>query len=280
MKKNILLTIGLTLIIGVSLVVLSVNNQETYSVYANAGGSPGGKTDSPGDGANCTQCHNGTLNPGGSVMVLISSTGLASGYTPGQTYTVNATITGTSSSKIGFEVTAEKDLDDSKIGSIIITDAVRTKTVNSGNAITHNSAAGTTASSGSNAWSFDWTAPIAGTGDVTFYGAFNATNSSGNAQGDLIYSATFNVTENITTGVELINPNSTITLFPNPAKTYFQISTNLDVEYVQVLALDGQKVLEANPFQNRINIKNLSLGVYFVKIKTTEGVTVEKLIIQ
>ena len=58
MKKNILTSIGLTAFFAVAIVSLNVvSDSGTTSVYANSGGSPGGKTSSPGDVSNCTQCH-------------------------------------------------------------------------------------------------------------------------------------------------------------------------------------------------------------------------------
>ena len=47
--------------------------------------------------------------------------------------------------------------------------------INNDKAITHTSS-GISTTGDSNSWSFDWTAPASGTGDVTFYGAFNAAN--------------------------------------------------------------------------------------------------------
>lgn len=279
MKKKILASVGLTIGFSALLIVGSISFEGTHSVYANAGGSPGGRTDSPGDGSSCINCHTGTINSG-IAQVAITSIGLANGYVPGQTYTISAAVTGTSSSKIGFEVTAEKDLDNSKIGSIIITDATRTKAVNSSAAITHNSAAGTTASSGSNGWTFDWVAPSAGTGDITFYGAFNVTNSSSNTNGDEVYSGTFSVQEAVATGLGEFSSNQFVSLFPNPAKSFVQVSTNMMVKNISIFNLAGEKVIETTEFQNKINIEKLSLGIYFVKIQTDKDLLIEKLIVQ
>ena len=97
---------------------------------------------------------------------------------PGQTYTITGVVSQNSINKFGFEITAEKDLDNSKVGTLIITDGTRTKFVNSNNAVTHKS--GGTSGSNSNSWSFDWVAPLSGSGDVTFYGAFNIKTFIGN----------------------------------------------------------------------------------------------------
>jgi len=61
--------------------------------------------------------------------------------------------------------------------------------VNTGQAASHIS--GETIGSGNISWSFDWIAPTAGTGDITFYGAFNSTNSNSSTSGDEIYTTSF-----------------------------------------------------------------------------------------
>ncbi len=162
-------------------------------LYSYTGGSPGGKTGSPGDGgATCTQCHAGTAQVQGG---LISTTIPFSGYEPGQTYTITVSANMAGISKYGFELTAES-AGGVKQGSFSITDPARTKKVNGGKAVTHTSG-GTVASGNSISWSFDWTAPAAGTGQITFYTAVNATNSNGGTSGDQVYKGTRAVSEHI-----------------------------------------------------------------------------------
>ena len=281
MNKLILKYASITILVLTASLFLTVDFEYGHhSLYANAGGSPGGKTNSPGDVQNCTQCHTGNLNPG-NATTSITSTGLSAGYTPGQTYTINAAIAGTSSSKIGFEVTVESDANNSKVGTITITDAPRTKTVNGGNAITHNASAGTAAVSGANAWSFDWTAPTAGTGNVTFHGAFNVTNGNLNTQGDEIYTAIFSVQESITTNLDDLATDSKIVLYPNPTINGFGISSSAKIETIQILDLSGKVVFtESNNF-NHINTNELAPAIYFVKIITkNSGLLIEKLVIK
>ncbi|MEZ5148111.1 MAG: choice-of-anchor V domain-containing protein [Bacteroidales bacterium] len=154
-------------------------------------GSPGGKTGSPGDGGHtCTDCHGGTASP---QEGWITSTIPADGYIPGQTYTITATGTHVGVTKFGFEVTSE-NANAQKVGTLIVTNSNQNQLANNNKSITHKSS-GTTPSGNSKTWSFDWTAPAEGTGDVTFYGAFNAANGNGNTSGDVIYKSTLAVTE-------------------------------------------------------------------------------------
>lgn len=159
-------------------------------LYSYSGGSPGGKSGSPGDGNNtCTDCHN--------TFSLISETGWittnipAEGYTPGETYTITATGTHDGVVKMGFELTVE-DGNGSKLGGITITDAARTQYTNSNNAITHTQA-GNVPTGNTNTWSLDWTAPSDQEGMVYFYAAFNAANGNGNTSGDQIYNSNLSV---------------------------------------------------------------------------------------
>lgn len=127
----------------------------------NPNGAPAGMTGSPGDGDNCTSCHGGTAT---TTANLITSNIPASGYVPGTTYTITATNTLSGSGKMGFEVSPQ-NASGSLLGTL--TAGSGNKLVGSGKYVTHSNANSTT-----NSWTFSWTAPAAGTGNVTFYGAF------------------------------------------------------------------------------------------------------------
>lgn len=149
-------------------------------------GSPGGRSGAPGDGSRyCTQCH--STYPLTYVEDAISTNIPESGYKPGETYTISATITQGNRTKYGFEIKPESNLNE-YAGTLIPTDAT-TKLINvtSGQSITHNAGTGHHHPDGSGDWTFDWTAPEAGTGMVTFYGAFNAANRANGSGNDSIF---------------------------------------------------------------------------------------------
>ena len=79
MKKSLLL-IPITLTIAIFFYPKPSNSFST--------GSPGGKTGSPTDGVNCTQCHYAGSGSGATITSNIPSTG----YVPGTTYTITANI--------------------------------------------------------------------------------------------------------------------------------------------------------------------------------------------
>lgn len=275
-EKNILGTVVLTLFFALLLLVISIIPAiGTESVYAFSNGSPGARTNSPGDGQNCNGCHSGIINSGPGV-VSITALDLSSGYVPGQTYTITGTVTQNAINKFGFEMTAEKDLDNTKSGTIVITDASRTKLVNASNAITHQSNG--TSGSGSNTWSFDWIAPIAGTGNVTFYGAFNSANGFGNTAGDNIYTTSFSVIEDVSVDISEQFSNFTLQIFPNPASKYFKVSNNIKIDVVKIYNLIGKKVLEYEHNNNKFDIADLPVGYYIVNVVSNGKSFNEKLI--
>lgn len=125
-------------------------------------GAPPGHTGSPGDGANCTVCHGGTAtNSAG----WIASNIPPGGYVPGQTYQITATNTLTGSTgKYGFQVSPQNTAG-TLMGTLIA--GSNNQLVGSGKYVTH-----TLANFTDNSWTFSWVAPVAGSGTVTFYGAF------------------------------------------------------------------------------------------------------------
>ncbi len=230
------------------------------------GGSPGGKTGSPGDVSSCTQCHSGAATQQSG---WISSNIPVQGYTAGDTYTVTVTATQPGITKFGFECTAE-DAFGSKVGTFTILMGAQTKLANGNTSVTHK-AAGTSGSGGSKSWAFSWTAPSTGTGTVTFYAAFNAANGNGNTSGDNIYLSNYSVPEapvntppffvstpitdatsgisytyNIEAGDAEGTTNLTITC---PAKPSWLTFTDLGNGVASLTGTPGQNDLGSNPVE-------------------------------
>ncbi len=243
---------------------------------ANGSGAPSGNTGSPGDGSNCTSCHSGTAsNQAG----LITSTIPISGYVPGQTYTITGAITTTGKTKFGFQVSPQ-DVNGVLKGTMVVTNSTATQLINSGKYITHKFA-GNAFPSGTATWSFDWTAPAAGTGDVTFYGGFNSSNSMSNTSGDLITLSSLTVSEDITTGISAINNNfNQLTVYPNPFtdKLYVNSSDENDKMEVSVIDINGKVLKRLNNVQNnqRLDLEDIANGYYVLSIKTADGLIIKK----
>jgi len=274
MKKNILTSIGLTAFFTFAIISFTVVSESgTTSVYAYPEGSPGGRTNSPGDGSSCKACHSGIIDSG-SATRSITSTILTSGYVPGQTYTITGTITQSLINAFGFEITSERDADNSKVGTMIITDKTNTQTVG-GSAVTHQSAG--IAGSGSKSWSFNWTAPAAGTGDVTFYGAFVAANSSSTQFGDQVYTSELKVIEDINTGLKTLSNEIEFNVFPNPVIASVKILSEEAIDELELYNANGVKVIHQKN-SNFIDMENLASGIYFIRVIANDKSSFKKII--
>lgn len=129
------------------------------------GGSPGGYSGSPLDGKNCTHCHTGTPT---TIEGIITSNIDSLGYVPGSNYTITVSVPG--SGLKGFEV-SPLNTANQKTGTL--TAGIESRLVNSGISVTHSITSGSDPA----VWTFQWKAPVIGTGNVTFYGAFAASKS-------------------------------------------------------------------------------------------------------
>ena len=174
----------------------------SLTVFTYSSTPPAANAGDPGNG-NCTSCHGGSAITSGTAWSSIALTGLpTNGYIPGTTYTLTISGNSASTSKNGFQLTSLNS-NNAMAGSIAS---------GTGTSIQTNSGKTYISQSGSNSgtWSFNWTAPISGTGTVSFYTAFNGSNSNSNTVGDLIYTKTFSInqaTTNLPTAV--ITPSKT-----------------------------------------------------------------------
>jgi len=265
-------------LLGVAAMFILLTSEINFS-----GGSPGGKTGSPGDEGNtCTDCHAGTAT---FQSDWISSTIPVDGYSPGETYTITASGTHMGVDKFGFEATAE-DMSDNKTGTLIATNSEETMLANSNTSITHQSA-GTTPSGNSKSWSFDWIAPAEGTGEVTFYSAFNATNGNGNTSGDVVYTSSHTVQENVTSSVASIFEEELVNVYPNPFNEQITIQADQDQSQISGVLLYNaagqlmQKQLTGNS-QDNINIKTneLTKGIYHLVVELNNSSSISKTVVK
>jgi N-acetylneuraminic acid mutarotase len=85
------------------------------------------------------------------------------------------------------------------------------------------------------------------------------------------------------TGVEKFSNNDDLLIFPNPAKNYIEFHAT-DHQYVlinfQILTIDGKIIKEGNFNFERINISDLSKGIFLLKIKTDKGRITKKFVIE
>ena len=158
------------------------------NVFAFSSGPPDEKTGAPNENT-CVQagCHTGNdLNvSGGSLMLTVPET-----YIPSEVYTIVVNLSRTGQSRWGFEMTA-LDADGASAGSFEADDAGNTQLseANSKQYVKHTSIGTAQGTTNAHSWEFQWTAPDADIGPITFYAAGNASNGNFNPIDDYIYTA-------------------------------------------------------------------------------------------
>lgn len=195
-KSTLLVALTFFLVAGVNTIV-----------FTNSSQPPAGRTGAPGEfTCAASGCHD--TNPA-SVTTFIgfdtAPTGrLTGGYTPGTTYNlfvnVNALPSNGSTPRNGFEVTV-LDASNNAAGTLALSNPTLTtlSTAASRQYVGHNNANSTAA------WTFQWTAPAIGTGDVTFYVAANISNNNSSDSGDKIYTQAFTFNESFVDPCENYN---------------------------------------------------------------------------
>jgi hypothetical protein len=248
----------------------------------NSGSAPSGNTGSPADGNTCARigCH---VNGPAQTNQMVSLTGNipVAGYTPGETYDMTVTMSN-GGSKFGFSLSPQSP-QGALLGTLIASGAGTTLNGAGGKYLTQTSAGNT--GSGSKSWTFQWTAPAAATGDVTFYGAYNFANNNGGTSGDVIVTHTQVFSENITTGVAE-SASRKLEIFPNPVEDHINIRMG-DVDEVIMITLmgvDGRVVVQERHMQGNIRIdlkgRVVPSGLYLLSIERGSERTVRKVMVR
>ena len=258
-KRNLLLTVS-----ALGLVLLS-----GFAAFY-PGGAPAGTTGSPGDAKNCTQCHGGTA---ATAAGWITSTIPVGGYVPGMTYQITATNSLGGSGNYGFEVSPQN-----AAGTLlgILAAGTNSQLVGSGKYVTH------TNSSATKAWTFPWTAPARGTGNVIFYGAF------ARAYPGPTTLSTLTVPEMMNTGISAPT-HSTALISPNPGNGHFTITIPESMRSgdgtLRILSASGKSVY-ATKYASKNNsnvvldLSNLPKGLYIMTLQNASGNRSDKFILK
>jgi hypothetical protein len=241
MKKTF--TLIAVLSTAICLLVQSYGNL----AHSNGNGAPSGNTGSPADGQTCARagCHVGTATA--SPTPIISSNIPASGYVPGTTYTITASVISPGgTNKFGFQISPQST-SGQLLGTPVITNTTTTKITNS-KYITHTNG-GNIGSGGAISWSFNWIAPVAGSGIVKFYGAFNIANGNGQGSGDQIRTDVLTVNENTSVGINEIGEQVNASVYPNPVidQTTFEFELRTAAQVmINITDLSGRVMKQVN----------------------------------
>ncbi|HET7904405.1 MAG TPA: choice-of-anchor V domain-containing protein, partial [Candidatus Eisenbacteria bacterium] len=125
-----------------------------------------------------------------------------SSYVPGQKYTLTVSLARAGKTRWGFEVTSLFTTGGAYAGTLSApSNLTLFQTKTSKGYVSHTNTLGAdgtfaATANGPVVWSFDWTAPAAGAGNVTFYLVGIACDYDGESSpGDLVYSTSVAVTE-------------------------------------------------------------------------------------
>jgi hypothetical protein len=293
MKLYRIISVALSLMLG--LVLINATN--------NSGGPAAGNTRAAGE-SSCSRvgCHASLINrPLDSATTIVFAGLTNASYVPGTTYEVTANISSATRNKFGFQLQALNS-NNTKAGTIAkATASDNTVQIFNGSGtfanrtyIQHTSSGNTgTASGGRNrrTWSFKWTAPAAGTGDVTFYACFLIANGNGQEDAaDSTYSTRYTLTEGSATAVD---PNLAkdirFVAYPNPTADYVNIAFDLpkagDVN-LKLINLSGATVYQqtieatAGAQAHRIEAGNLVPGYYMLHMTVNGQTMTHKLLYQ
>lgn len=241
-----------------------------FLLLAFSGGNGAALSGSPGDnGNNCTQCHSGTaMNSNIAITTNIPVTG----YEFNTEYDVTITNSG-GGSRNGFQVTAERDANNAKIGTFISTSG-DTQTAASNSRIIH-----TRNGNGQNSWSFKWRSPATEQGKITFYGASVSGNGNGGNSGDQVFLGKSTPTPSLS----IAEANRLeFSSFPNPATDRITLQLPTGTENAKVGFYDavGRLALTRNisDANNTINVNSLSKGIYLLKVSTADKIGTQRFI--
>jgi hypothetical protein len=83
--------------------------------------------------------------------------------------------------------------------------------------------------------------------------------------------------------VNTVSDKNTISMYPNPAKDllYFN-ADNTEINSIEIFDIKGRTIFR-NKYNSRniqINIGQFNQGIYYAKVQTTDGIKVNKLVIQ
>jgi hypothetical protein len=284
MIKKITLSIAL---VGLCILAYNVTFK---TVQSHMSGSPAKYTGSPADVNNCTSCHNPTAT---TVTGWITSNIPATGYTPGQIYTITATATDALADTFGFEISPQLTSGNplgEKRGMMIVTSTTETVLVSTTGTsdnkyITHR-AAGTNGTSHSKTWSFNWKGDTVNAKSVTFYGAFVAGTSPSS---DHTYLST--LTRGVYSG-GINDPVATamgLVVYPNPSSTFTTVSlynekpATLNIQLYDLSGKLVNKLVSGEKFTGdytkTFSLTQFNKGIYLLKVEIDGQCCYKKLVI-
>jgi uncharacterized protein YjdB len=125
------------------------------------------------------------------------------------------------------------------------------------------------------------TATIDNTGKVTALENGTATITAKTSDGKLVATCSIIVGAPASTALYNLKSQSAISIYPNPSSTFITVSSDEIINKVEIINLQGVKVMEIDSDNNQktIDVSNLKTNTYLLKTYTNKGATTNSIII-
>ncbi len=233
-----------------------------------------GKTGSPGE-STCMGCHGDfPINTGGGTIAITSN--IPGSYIAGTTYTVSVTVSQTAMPLFGFDFEALNSAN-ANAGTLAAGSDSHIMISGGKNNMVHLTDGGLT--TGTHTFTFNWTAPSAGAGTVTFYASGICADNSGDETGDYVHTTSVAIPEN-PLSVAQNSSEPTLNVYPTVSNGTFTIQNNVNYD-LSIYNVTGEEVFAKTVDANLETVNlNVPTGMYFVYIKSENKTTLKKIIVQ
>lgn len=244
-----------------------------------------GNTGAPGDetaGAipvTCKFCHTpSNIVTNTLIQVLNSDNDEVTSYEPGEDYTVKVTINTVSGTpqRYGFQMIGLKDDGNSdlkgfsdpssntKLQNISFTNRTYAEHKNPGTL---------------NTFEVKWTAPVAGTGSVSFYAAGNGVNNNGSTNGDGASETKLTLAESVVSSSQAEQLLAQkIQIYPNPVtngRVFFKWAQEIEISRYTLINSEGRIIhsaeLSQDVHESYIDVSNQSPGLYYLNVESKQN---------
>jgi len=257
--------------------------------------APASSSGAPGE-VDCTTsgCHESFALNSGQGTAAISIENGSTSYIPSKTYNIIVETSFPNLNRFGFQLVAIKDEDSSNVGTLSCTEQSRTQIIKgvdklaSRNYMTYTFDGSTALSKGNNKWQFNWTAPAADEGKITFYLATIAADDNGSDLGDYCYTKSSTLNSSPLGIKSESNNDFKLDIYPNPAKDKITISYYIEKAnniVVELYDIHGNRIQQyyskaaSGTQSTELFMKDYDSGIYFIKVNTGNKSVIKKVII-
>lgn len=241
-------------------------------------GAPGDETQG-GQPKTCQACHNqGPIQASVSISVLDSANNAITHYRPGYKYKARVSInaSGQDLNGYGFQMIALRNANNTDLDgfSDVNPNNYKIASISGGRTYAEHSNI-----SASNIFDVTWTAPVSGTGSVTFYASGNGVNSNGSTTGDGAGQSSLTLSELSSGTYEQEIFKHAWQVSPNPATDQLLLSgQGLGKGTLRIRVFDSSGRLVAENAQNiqnedfslQIYVSDWLPGVYYIQLEQAE----------